>query len=149
VRCDVLFTARLPSAALAARCTSRSGFCSRNRIGSSVSRSTSLTSACGHGQQWFNSRQTQRRGRVQVPRSVISAKVKLADRCKSMLSEYTRVLNARRGSPEKKSVSARWTKSVYGRATQPCKGGRGRGTFSRKPSKSATASRSLSASTGS
>jgi len=53
-------------------------------MGSRVSRSTSLTS-----------------------RSVISAKVKLADRCKSMLSEYTRVLNARRGSPEKKSVSAR------------------------------------------
>ena len=42
-----------------------------------------------------------------VPRSVISAKVKLADRCKSMLSEYTRVLNARRGSPEKKAVSPR------------------------------------------
>ena len=54
-------------------------------MGSRVSRSTSLTSL-----------------------SVISAKVKLADRCKSMLSEYTRVLNARKGSPEKKSVSARY-----------------------------------------
>lgn len=43
-----------------------------------------------------------------IPRSVISAKVKLADRCKSMFSEYTKVLNARRGSPEKKSVSARY-----------------------------------------
>ena len=42
-----------------------------------------------------------------VPRSVISANVKLADRCRSMLSEYTSVLSARRGSPEKKSVSAR------------------------------------------
>lgn len=42
-----------------------------------------------------------------IPLSVISAKVKLADLCKSILSEYTRVLNARRGSPEKKSVSAR------------------------------------------
>lgn len=39
---------------------------------------------------------------------MISAKVKLADLCKSMLSEYTSVLNARSGSPEKKSVSARW-----------------------------------------
>jgi hypothetical protein len=29
-----------------------------------------------------------------------------------MLSEYTRVLNARRGSPEKKSVSARYAWSV-------------------------------------
>jgi hypothetical protein len=29
-----------------------------------------------------------------------------------MLSEYTRVLNARRGSPEKKSVSARYVWSV-------------------------------------
>jgi hypothetical protein len=72
-----------------------------------VSRSTSLTS-------------TQRLSDVpmvklagHVPRSVISAKVKLADRCKSMLSEYTRVLNARRGSPEKKSVSARCEESVW------------------------------------
>lgn len=54
----------------------------------------------------------------QVPRSVISAKVKLADLCKSMLSEYTRVDNARRGSPEKKSVSARWQRSVCRRAAQ-------------------------------
>ena len=45
--------------------------------------------------------------RDRVPLSVISAKVKLADLCKSMLSEYTSVDNARRGSPEKKSVSAR------------------------------------------
>ena len=42
---DLLLTARLPRAALAARCTSISGFWSRNRMGSSVSRSTSLTSA--------------------------------------------------------------------------------------------------------
>lgn len=41
---DVLFTAKLPKAALAARCTSMSGFCKRNKIGSKVSRSTSLTS---------------------------------------------------------------------------------------------------------
>ena len=47
-----------------------------------------------------------------IPRSVISAKVKLADRCKSMFSEYTKVLNARRGSPEKKSVSARYEGSA-------------------------------------
>jgi hypothetical protein len=49
-----------------------------------------------------------------LPLSVISAKVKLADLCKSMLSEYTRVLNARRGSPEKKSVSARCSGSEWG-----------------------------------
>lgn len=54
--------------------------------------------------------------RVQVPLSVISAKVKLADLCKSMLSEYTSVDKARRGSPEKKSVSARWRQSVCRRA---------------------------------
>ena len=42
-----------------------------------------------------------------VPRSVISAKVKLALRCRSIFSEKTRVLRARRGSPEKKSVSPR------------------------------------------
>lgn len=53
--------------------------------------------------------------RRQVPLSVISANVKLADRCKSMLSEYTRVLNARRGSPEKKSVSARCDGCQFGR----------------------------------
>lgn len=50
--------------------------------------------------------------KVAVPLSVISAKVKLADLCKSMLSEYTRVLNALRGAPEKKSVSARCSGSV-------------------------------------
>ena len=41
----VLLTARFPRAALAALCTSMSEFCNRNRIGSSVSRSTSRTSA--------------------------------------------------------------------------------------------------------
>lgn len=40
-----------------------------------------------------------------IPLSVISANVKLALRCKSTFSEYTRVLNERKGSPEKKSVS--------------------------------------------
>lgn len=42
-----------------------------------------------------------------VPRSVISANVKLALRCRSMFSEKTSVLRARSGSPEKKSVSPR------------------------------------------
>lgn len=45
---------------------------------------------------------------LNVPRSVISAKVKLALRWRSTLSEKTRVLNALRGSPEKKSVSPRY-----------------------------------------
>ena len=49
---DVLFTARLPKAALAARWTSRSGFWSKKRMGSSVSRSTSRTSASDCGQAW-------------------------------------------------------------------------------------------------
>lgn len=40
-----------------------------------------------------------------VPLSVISAKVKLALLCRSMFWLYTSVLNALRGSPEKKSVS--------------------------------------------
>lgn len=43
------------------------------------------------------------------PRSVISANVKLALRWRSRLSEKTRVLRARRGSPEKKSVSPRYS----------------------------------------
>lgn len=42
-----------------------------------------------------------------VPRSVISANVKLALRWRSMFSEKTSVLRARRGSPAKKSVSPR------------------------------------------
>lgn len=54
---------------------------------------------------------------------MISAKVKLADLCKSMLSEYTRVLNARRGSPEKKSVSARWSGSIQDRGSSAATGG--------------------------
>lgn len=42
-----------------------------------------------------------------IPRSVISAKVRLALLWRSMFSENTKVLKARRGSPEKKSVSPR------------------------------------------
>lgn len=42
---NVLLTARFPSAALAARCTSISGLCKRKSIGSRVSRPTSRTSA--------------------------------------------------------------------------------------------------------
>ena len=41
---DILLTARFPSAALAALCTSMSEFWRRKRIGSRVSRSTALTS---------------------------------------------------------------------------------------------------------
>lgn len=46
--------------------------------------------------------------RMYAPRSVISANVRLALLWRSMLSENTRVLRARRGSPEKKSVSPRY-----------------------------------------
>ena len=42
-----------------------------------------------------------------APRSVISANVKLALLWRSMFSENTKVLRARRGSPEKKSISPR------------------------------------------
>jgi hypothetical protein len=42
-----------------------------------------------------------------VPRSVISAKVRLALRWRSTLSEYTKVVSASNGAPVKKSVSAR------------------------------------------
>jgi hypothetical protein len=78
-------------------------------MGSRVSRSTSLTSMqCGQCRLMHVACQGN------VPLSVISAKVKLADLCKSMLSEYTSVLNARRGSPEKKSVSARWEDVLAG-----------------------------------
>ncbi len=41
------------------------------------------------------------------PFSVISAKAKAADRCKSTLSEKANVESARNGSPSKKLVSAR------------------------------------------
>lgn len=43
---------------------------------------------------------------------MISAKVKLALRCRSMFSEKTSVLRARSGSPEKKSVSPRCNSGV-------------------------------------
>ena len=49
-------------------------------------------------------------GAISVPLSVISAKVRLALRWRSMLSEKTKVLSARRGSPEKKSVSPRFSR---------------------------------------
>lgn len=42
---------------------------------------------------------------VFLPLSVISANVKLALRWRSTFSEYTNVLNDRKGSPVKKSVS--------------------------------------------
>ena len=48
-----------------------------------------------------------------VPRSVISAKVRLALRWRSMLSEYTSVLKALRGSPEKKSTSSLCAESAH------------------------------------
>lgn len=75
------------------------------------------------------------------PRSVISANVKLALRCKSTLSEYTSVVSDCRGSPEKKSVSALCVvvSSMHPEVVRPP-------TFSRYCSRSATASRSLSAS---
>lgn len=138
-------TARFPSAALAARCTSISGLCRRKRIGSKVSRSTSRTSIwqsafpfsgrCPNfsSSSYQNSAKPRSPGGrnvstrilspasyryspktigsriyVDVPRSVISAKVKLALRWRSTLSENTKVLNARSGSPEKKSVSPRY-----------------------------------------
>lgn len=41
-----------------------------------------------------------------LPLSVISANVRLALRCRSRLSEYTSVLSACKGGPEKKSTSA-------------------------------------------
>lgn len=47
-----------------------------------------------------------------VPFSVISAKAKAADLCKSTLSEYASVERARRGSPSKKFVLLRSVQSV-------------------------------------
>lgn len=100
---SILLTARLPRAALAARWTSVSLFCNRKRIGSRVSRPTSRTSGGSKfGRLPCGSRSCS-------PRSVISANVKLADRCRSTLSEYTSVVRASNGGPEKKSVSARWS----------------------------------------
>ena len=80
-------TARLPSAALAARCTSTSCELNKNRMGSRVSRETSRTSF-----------------------SVISANARAADLCRSTLSEYERVDKARKGSPVKKLVSWRFSR---------------------------------------
>ena len=68
-------------------------------MGSRVSRSTSRTS------DLIVSTAARRIMERNVPRSVISAKVRLALRCRSTFSEYTRVLRDRKGSPAKKSVS--------------------------------------------
>ena len=110
----LLLTARFPRAALAARCTSMSELWSRKSIGSRVSRSTSRTSVCFPSAMTGTARHLRpqyvaSRGLFQAyaPRSVISANVRLALRWRSILSEKTRVLRARRGSPEKKSVSPR------------------------------------------
>lgn len=81
---DVLLTAKLPNAALAARCTSVSWLLSRNRMGSSVSRLTACTSF-----------------------SVISAKARAALRWRSTLSEKESVVSAERGEPSKKLVVVR------------------------------------------
>ena len=104
-----------------------SGLWRRNSIGSSVSLSTSRTSvvwsaavsrACDCTQIAMLSHgicTTASYGMRQKvsPLSVISAKVKLALRCKSTLSEKTSVLSARNGSPEKKSVSPRCSVVSY------------------------------------
>lgn len=137
---NVLFTARLPRAALAARCTSMSGFWSRNRIGSRVSRSTSLTSRrnvvrcciyvwCRVMYLALLSRQ----------RSSLRTVV---DRCCPSIQAYS----ARGGVHQKRSRSR-----LAAQVSMGSSGSRGGGqrTFSRKPSRSATASRSLSANTGS
>ena len=81
---DLLLTAKLPSAALAARCTSVSWLLRRKRMGSRVSRPTGRTSF-----------------------SVISAKASAALRCRSTLSENERVVNAESGDPVKKLVVVR------------------------------------------
>ena len=98
-------------------------------MGSSVSLSTSRTSGtasqhflclqfCGRSQRRAALVAAARRKILiasrrfsHVPRSVISANVRLALRCKSIFSEKTSVLRARRGSPEKKSVSPRCKES--------------------------------------
>jgi len=79
-----LLTAKLPNAALAARCTSVSWLLNKKRIGSRVSRRTERTSF-----------------------SVISAKARAALRWRSTLSENERVVNAERGEPVKKFVVVR------------------------------------------
>ena len=122
-------TAKLPSAALAARCTSWSWLVNRYRTGSSVSRPTSRTSF-----------------------SVISAKASAADRCRSTLSEKESVVRAARGEPVKKLVVLRSPVS----GCHPLHG-TGRRALTRSPSdslsryckRSATASRSFSSSNGS
>lgn len=121
-------TARLPNAALAARCTSVSWLLSRKRMGSSVSRPTGRTSF-----------------------SVISANARAALRWRSTLSEKESVVNAESGDPEKKLVVVR-------SAVEGCENGavgerlraRPRGyLLSRYCKRSATASRSFSRSRGS
>ena len=81
---DVLLTARLPNAALAARWTSVSWLLRRKRMGSKVSLPTGLTSF-----------------------SVISANAKAALRWRSTLSEKERVVSAWSGEPWKKLVVVR------------------------------------------
>lgn len=117
-------------------------------MGSSVSRSTSRTSVL---EVEHHAKHRGKKHDVVLPRSVISANVRLALRCKSMFSEKTRVLRARRGSPEKKSVSPRCNLGQYRRsqsASEFIQAVRVP-TFSRYCNRSATASRSLSAKTGS
>lgn len=81
---DSRLTARLPSAALAALCTSVSWLPNRNRIGSRVSRPTSRTSF-----------------------SVISANANAADRWRSTLSLNDKVVRDASGAPVKKLVVCR------------------------------------------
>lgn len=83
-RGGLLFTARLPSAALAARWTSVSWLLRRNRIGSNVSLPTCRTSF-----------------------SVISANARAALRWRSIFSEKESVVRALRGDPVKKLVVVR------------------------------------------
>jgi hypothetical protein len=81
---NLLFTAKFPRAALAARCTSVSWLERRKRMGSSVSRPTGRTSF-----------------------SVISANASAALRWRSTLSEKESVVSAESGEPAKKLVVVR------------------------------------------
>lgn len=85
----LLLTAKLPSAALAARCTSVSWLLSKNNMGSSVSLPTGRTSF-----------------------SVISANARAALRWRSTLSEKESVVSAERGDPTKKLVVVRSLNSI-------------------------------------
>lgn len=144
-------TARLPSAALAARCTSMSEFSRRKRIGPRVSRSTARTSGA-NALLVANSASRSSSPSPCTCRQQRYARTSLGNlsKCKACTPLQVDVIGVDKGAQRPKGFARKevgFGALRIGQSRRKQRLGLGMLTFSRYWSKSATASRSFSAST--